>query len=36
MTGSAIAMFVIGGVIIWGGLIASIVYARKVAKSKTQ
>ncbi|WP_343842594.1 MetS family NSS transporter small subunit [Salinibacillus aidingensis] len=34
MTGSAIAMFVIGGVIIWGGLLGSVFYARKVAKTK--
>ncbi|MBO8156766.1 MAG: methionine/alanine import family NSS transporter small subunit [Bacillaceae bacterium] len=32
MSGGAIAMFVIGAVIIWGGLIASIMHARKQAK----
>ncbi|MFB5660817.1 methionine/alanine import family NSS transporter small subunit [Alteribacillus sp. HJP-4] len=32
MTASAIFMMVIGIVIIWGGMIASIVHARNVSK----
>ncbi|WP_152525584.1 MULTISPECIES: methionine/alanine import family NSS transporter small subunit [Sediminibacillus] len=34
MSGGAITMAIIGVVVIWGGLIASILYARKVAKAK--
>ncbi|SES65523.1 hypothetical protein SAMN05421676_10177 [Salinibacillus kushneri] len=34
MTASAITMFVIGGVIIWGGLLWSVFHAKKAAKSK--
>ncbi|MFT4412940.1 methionine/alanine import family NSS transporter small subunit [Fredinandcohnia humi] len=32
MTGSAITMMVIGMVILWGGLVASIAHAAKKAK----
>ncbi|MDA3129674.1 methionine/alanine import family NSS transporter small subunit [Aliibacillus thermotolerans] len=32
MTGSAIFMMILGILIIWGGLIASIVHARRVSK----
>ncbi|SDK07533.1 methionine/alanine import family NSS transporter small subunit [Sediminibacillus albus] len=35
MTGGAITMAIIGIVVIWGGLISSIVYARKAAKAKS-
>ncbi|GAA5417773.1 hypothetical protein Pryu01_02848 [Paraliobacillus ryukyuensis] len=34
MTGSAIAMFVVGAVIIWGGLATSITYAIVKASKK--
>jgi hypothetical protein len=34
MTAGAIVMFIIGVVIIWGGLAASIMHANKVAKQK--
>ncbi|SDM14100.1 MetS family NSS transporter small subunit [Sediminibacillus halophilus] len=34
MSGGAITMAIIGAVVIWGGLISSIIYARKVAKAK--
>lgn len=33
MSGGAITMAIIGVVIIWGGLLASVIYAVKVAKS---
>ncbi|MFC7785697.1 MULTISPECIES: methionine/alanine import family NSS transporter small subunit [unclassified Rossellomorea] len=36
MTGSAIAMMVVGMVIIWGGLAASIMNAVSKSKSKKQ
>ncbi|MCF6138549.1 MetS family NSS transporter small subunit [Pseudalkalibacillus berkeleyi] len=36
MTGSAIAMFVVGAVIIWGGLALSIGNAIKVAKQNKE
>ncbi|WP_143262155.1 methionine/alanine import family NSS transporter small subunit [Sediminibacillus massiliensis] len=35
MSGGAITMAIIGIVVIWGGLITSIAYARKVAKSNS-
>ncbi|MGY4689065.1 methionine/alanine import family NSS transporter small subunit [Salibacterium sp. K-3] len=34
MTGGAVFMMILGMVIIWGGLIASILYARKMAKQR--
>ncbi|MDC3412353.1 methionine/alanine import family NSS transporter small subunit [Aquibacillus sp. 3ASR75-11] len=34
MSGGAITMGLIGVIIIWGGLIASILHARKTSKSK--
>ncbi|RSL30345.1 methionine/alanine import family NSS transporter small subunit [Salibacterium salarium] len=34
MTGSAIFMMILGMLIIWGGLTASVLYARKVAKQR--
>jgi hypothetical protein len=34
MTGGAIVTMIVGMAIIWGGLAASILHARKVAKQK--
>ncbi|SFE94633.1 methionine/alanine import family NSS transporter small subunit [Alteribacillus iranensis] len=36
MTASAIAMMIIGMIIIWGGMISSMVYARQVSKQKNK
>lgn len=36
MTGSAILMMIIGMVIIWGGMIASVLYARNASKQNNK
>ncbi|MFZ4450836.1 methionine/alanine import family NSS transporter small subunit [Salibacterium aidingense] len=36
MTGSAIFMMILGMIIIWGGLITSILYARSVSNQRNE